>query len=655
MAYVKQTWIDGQTPLDASHMNHIEDGVEQLSEEITELAKKIEDDQHENAFTVRGAVVNVANAKKAPAIALESSIEVKQLGSGKPSTTNVRGFETRNVLNLYHEVVATSDDATPAITVNIDGSVYGGTIDWLTGKITVTKAGYTFTGGEGWTQPASNRFTSAKSFSNRLMNPDSSYTGLLCDRYVAEYGSGEYCRWNTTQGDLFQVCNSQMTLEEFTAMLAANPMTIVYDVVPFEIYVDSNMFELYAGKNAIWSDCGITSLTYTASDGEDSLEDMNNSPLNYGLPVLRLSGDVTEMTKETSVNLFYDYNGMTGSASVKWQGSSSLNYVKKNYTIKFDTAFEAKEGWGAQKKYCFKANWIDASHARNVVSAKLWGQIVASRTPADATLAACPNYGAVDGFPCIIILNGEFHGLYTWNIPKDGWMYAMDDGENEAIVGADQHSVATQFKGEATFDGDFELVHAADEDNAGWVKTSLDTLINACINSDGSDLDTTIAQRLDWGSAIDYYAFICLMRADDNTDKNYLLFTRDGTKWAFGAYDMDGTWGLNWAGKAFQPARTSTKNSIDGFAELHRVMELIKTYKAEEFKARYNYLRNNALSEDNVATMFANFIAQIPAEIYALERQKWPGIPSTAANDLHQIVDWYRRRVLVIDKQVEAM
>lgn len=34
MAYEKQTWVDGVTPLDAEHLNHMEQGIGQLSEPI---------------------------------------------------------------------------------------------------------------------------------------------------------------------------------------------------------------------------------------------------------------------------------------------------------------------------------------------------------------------------------------------------------------------------------------------------------------------------------------------------------------------------------------------------------------------------------------------------------------------------------------------
>lgn len=37
MAYEKQTWVDGVTPLDAEHLNHMEQGISQLSEEIAKI------------------------------------------------------------------------------------------------------------------------------------------------------------------------------------------------------------------------------------------------------------------------------------------------------------------------------------------------------------------------------------------------------------------------------------------------------------------------------------------------------------------------------------------------------------------------------------------------------------------------------------------
>jgi len=567
----------------------------------------------------------------------------------------------------------------------------------------------------------------------------------------------------------------------------------------------------------------------TAVEAADS--ESFNAATVCSLPVLHLTGDTTGMSKDNAVSLGYVYGEHSGNATVKWQGSSSLGYPKKNYTIQFDNAFEAVEGWGEQKKYCLKANFIDHSHARNVVSAKLWGEIVKSRENMNANLSALPNGGAVDGFPCIVMLNGAFHGLYTFNIPKDGWMYGMGnggmnverlsfkeyvDGEidkttgeytptdrvvaefvternistaggrtyinwdvskvshigaraylfdmdgnlvkafsgyngvewnpyygnyegdlgedawldvpanttrldeawevkplslpvpknhyvmwmfthnniaipetsdlttawsaeaeanntwsyswartgieftyqstaNEIILCADTNGEATRFKKTAAIsdDLDFEIEYTSDGVAETDVKTALNSLINACINSDGTDLDSNIAQYLDWDSAIDYYIFTCLIGGADMAGKNYLLSTYDGTKWFFGAYDMDSTFGLWWDGTQFLP--DNHYPTVEWYADYHRAMWLIWNYKRDALKARYAELRAGALSENNVALVFSNFINHIPSTVYMEDAKKWPGIPSTAANNLAQILNWYRMRVAVLDKEMERM
>lgn len=374
---------------------------------------------------------------------------------------------------------------------------------------------------------------------------------------------------------------------------------------------------------------------------------------NCGLPVLYLTGDTTGMTKDDAVDLAYVYGDMSGTASVKWQGSSSINYQKKNYTVKFDQAFEAKEGWGAQKKYCMKANWIDASHARNVVNARLWGQICASRKPANTTLSACPNWGAVDGFPIVIAVNGKFHGLYTFNIPKDGWMANMGSGTHEAILCADKQNAPCQFKGEATLENDFDLEYATDENDTEWIKASLNELINACIMSDGGDIDTTLASLCDIGSAIDYLCFVPFVTGLDMCGKNYLLFKRDGEPWTFGAYDMDCTYSLSWNGSAFGSAFDNP--TVSYVAAYHKLMGLLVSYKANTVKARWKELRKTVLSEDNIYQQFINFAGLIPKAVKDAESKKWPTVPNSDTNTIYQVFNQLRLRLPMLDAEVDAL
>ena len=400
-------------------------------------------------------------------------------------------------------------------------------------------------------------------------------------------------------------------------------------------------------------------------DSTDVINSIQNEEIERyadGLPVLYLNGDDSLMTKDNAVEMQYTIGKRVGSCTLKWQGSSSITFPKKNFTIKFDNKFEIVAGWGSEKKYCIKANYIDHSHVRNVGCAKLWGQIVRNRisknlgdASINSRIETLPNCGAIDGFPIVIVLNGKFEGLYTFNIPKDAWMFGMGDSDTEAILCADYPaSNGTRFQGEANLKNDFEVEYAPNEDETDWIKTSVNRLINACVASDGTDLDTTISQYVDLDSAIDYYIFVAVVHGMDMMHKNYILATYDGIKWFFSGYDMDSVFGLHVDGKYYEPANT-VSTSFVGFSGTHKLMGLIKSYKKDVLKARYQELRETVLSEDNIVTTFTNFVTQIPKNIYDMERKRWPTLPSTETSNIQQIADFCRRRMMYLDKQIKSL
>lgn len=390
----------------------------------------------------------------------------------------------------------------------------------------------------------------------------------------------------------------------------------------------------------------------------------------YGLPILYLEGDTYEMSKDIESTLAYRYGDRQGTCTMKWQGSSSLSWPKKNYTIKFDNKFEAKEGWGEQKKYCLKANYVDASHARNIVCARIWADFVKSRTTPNEKLLSLPNCGAVDGFPVMLVINGEFHGLYTFNIPKDKWAYGMGEGEHEAVICAEgvqsssyAGSEVTRFKRLAELDGyDFEVEYCPDEGNIGWIKTSLNRLIGAVKDSDGSDIDTTIAQYVDLDSAIDYYIFTVFIKGFDNVSRNYVLTTYDGVKWIFNGYDMDSTFGLAPGADNYKPNEV-WNCSFGQNAALHKLFDLLKTYKKDAVKARYLQLRSwgesdedpGALCSDTPMLRASEFISMIPQGVYNKDFDKWRGIAFTSTNNYAQIAEFIYKRLKYMDKEIETL
>ena len=167
----------------------------------------------------------------------------------------------------------------------------------------------------------------------------------------------------------------------------------------------------------------------------------NKLETEYTIPKVYFEGDISNMTSkedERKISLKYVSNDINfeSYALIKIQGTSSVYFEKKNYNIKLyeDENYEEKNkvdvGWGEQNKYCLKANWIDKTHARNVVTAKLAAEVQAKYNILNDT----PNNGTIDGYPVEIYINDEFLGLYTWNIPKDAWMFNMDEDNENHIV-----------------------------------------------------------------------------------------------------------------------------------------------------------------------------------------------------------------------------
>lgn len=397
-------------------------------------------------------------------------------------------------------------------------------------------------------------------------------------------------------------------------------------------------------------------------DGTMSNVHSNTIPISdytdYAIPILHLNGSVSGMTKDEAVTLDYIYREKSGTCTVKWQGASSVGLPKKNYTIKFDNEFEVVSGWGAQKKYCLKANYVDSSHARNIVCAKLWGQIVKSRSTTNNTLNALPNSGAIDGFPILLAINGEFQGIYTWNIPKDDWMLGMDDTGLQAIVCAEfNNNGAVAFKGLATLAEDssgqldFDLEYSSD-DKSDWVVSSLNRLISAVMNSDGTNIEYGITPYIDWDSAIDYYIHAVLTGNYDGVHRNYLLATYDGVKWFFTPYDMDVVLGLRAMGKYFYPANHDSV-SFTTVASMHKLFELIWKYKRPQLRARYNELRSAILSVESVANAFVDFVADIPLTAYVDDVRRWNRIPSSSANSIAQIITYYDLRCRNADEWIK--
>lgn len=394
-------------------------------------------------------------------------------------------------------------------------------------------------------------------------------------------------------------------------------------------------------------------------------------PESYDMPKVFFNGD--KPTNKTSVYATIEYISKTehfkGYVEIKCQGTSSMNYPKKNYTIKMFTdetmATKLKKdfkGWGNQSKFCLKANYIDHSHARNIVSAKLWGQVVKSRSDFDTLpeeLKTSPNYGAVDGFPIKVYYNNTYEGIYTWNIPKDGWMNNMDDKLDTHCILCGEEYVSGCFRSANASLWSDEL-HDVMPAN---IVTSFNNFQNFVINSSDDEFKTGLSTYADVNSLIDYYIFQYVICGLDSMGKNQLFFTYDGIKWIASSYDMDSTFGLYWNGQSFVSAEyrmqedyESGKNTSSNYnGEGNLLYVRLEQIFCNEIKARYAELRAEVLSYSNIVNVYEGFMDTIGKDLYAEDLTIYTGIPNGNTNNIQQIRNYTRDRLTYVDTQIEAL
>lgn len=427
------------------------------------------------------------------------------------------------------------------------------------------------------------------------------------------------------------------------------------------------------GADGLTTSISLNGVTYTQENGVITLPNITSGgdtpsvahiePEELDMPKVFFNGD--KPTDKTSVHATIEYISKTehfkAYVDIKCQGTSSMAYPKKNYTIKMfsDEAKTTKlkkdfKGWGKQSKFCLKANYIDHSHARNIVSAKLWGQVVKSRSDFDTLpeeLKTSPNYGAVDGFPIKVYYNGTYEGVYTWNIPKDGWMNNMDDKlDTHCILCGEEYSSGCFREANASLWSD-EL-HDVMPAN---IVTSFNAFQNFVINSSDDEFKTGLSTYADVNSLIDYYIFQYVVCGLDSMGKNQLFFTYDGTKWIASSYDMDSTFGLYWNGQSFVSATYRMQEDYESMGSGRpgnllyiRLEELFY----EEIKARYAELRAGVLSYANIVNEFEKFMDVIGKDLYAEDLTLYTEIPSGDTNNIQQIRSYTRDRLAYVDSIV---
>lgn len=154
---------------------------------------------------------------------------------------------------------------------------------------------------------------------------------------------------------------------------------------------------------------------------------------NKTLPTIRMYGDTTNMTLENAVPMRVKYISPNTEkygqpfdlpyCEVYWQGTSSLDYVLKNYNIRLkdennaDAYYTPYPNGVKENLFCLKADYMESSHSRNVGIAKFVENCMYdTKNPAQLKDSKVRN--CIEGFPILLYINDELQGVYNFNTDR---------------------------------------------------------------------------------------------------------------------------------------------------------------------------------------------------------------------------------------------
>ena len=405
---------------------------------------------------------------------------------------------------------------------------------------------------------------------------------------------------------------------------------------------------------------------------------------NTTLPVIRMYGNMTNMTLETPVPMRIKYTSPNEDkygqsfdlpyCQVNWQGTSSLQYVLKNFTARLkDESLAVFEytpypNGIMEDTYCFKADYMESTHSRNVGIAKFVNDcLYDSKNPAQLINPNIRN--SINGFPAIMYINDELQGMYNFNLDRystKSFGYTDPDKVLVYEISANSDTTAGAFYSwteasgkdeESYYKSDYECLYpptrAAGNDNL----VELKRLIEWVDKSSDEDFKDNIGRYFNLEYLLRYYLFVLVFGAVDSLGKNAKLASFDGgLTWYFQVYDADTTIGLNNSG--FLLFGTDIEMGDENVFNTtgSRLWQRIVLLFQNELKAEYALMRQGRFTVDNIMKyLYGEQISQIPATYYNKDMQrKYLDFGSSYLYALHgsgekHIKKWIRERLMYVD------
>lgn len=494
----------------------------------------------------------------------------------------------------------------------------------------------------------------------------------------------------------------------------------------------------------------------TPADWSEYITQNGDYPLNIPTPrCARLniisSSDLTKLSKVglagavkgknydiPAVVEFWDMQGnyFKKNSYISGQGSSSMNYIKKSIALDlFDSevggdSFSVKFGeWVPQDSFHLKAYYTDPFRGMCVIGYSIYNDIVKTRglekdyvwkralLNTDAITPTNPivngkkevllytESGArcfPDGFPCMVFQNGEFWGLYSFQLKKHRSNYCLNkktaehihldgnisetslfnaNGDSSLIQWKNIYKVGFEIRNPKSlylmdgseYDADLNSGELIDETSEFYdeskhktsakvkkyiidfsktlatIKAAEDVYLGNKTDENLKAIKDTLETYFDSENLIDYLITCDLLRNTDGFADNWQWVTYNGVKWYVCLYDVDATLGNHW-----QPVQTINP-PLDGkhvtqIISKISMMKYITTYYVSELEERYAYLRKNGIIDaERIVTKIRDWMLRFGGQYaYELEANKWTDFVKN--DNIFRVHKWLITEINNLDK-----
>ncbi len=376
--------------------------------------------------------------------------------------------------------------------------------------------------------------------------------------------------------------------------------------------------------------------------------------LPQDLPYLIINAETLPQYKGNKITVSGEYVDPVDSkrsftftgAEADVQGTSSAEYARKNYKIKFKGGFtqggntlpkyQLRENSVPTNVFTFKADVASSEGANNVELVKLYNDACPYKTPpqlADSTVRQ-----GIDGYPIVIFQNNGtdtvFIGKYNFNNDKatpevfgftdDDESWEIRNNTSDRVIWKNDDFSGTDWL------NDFEGRHPDGNTDAtnlaalsAWIKSTDTTGLSETEKAARLEkFKNELPNWMDVDSTLFYYLFTELFLMVDSRAKNAFPTRYDRGVWCWLPYDMDTAIGINNEGALTFGYQLEDTDKTSTGADVYNGQDSVlwnnvrEAYK-DELMAMYKELRsNNAISYADTEARFENHQSKWSAAIF---------------------------------------